>query len=1317
MVDYFKEIGYDPVNPILEEFQEGGKPTPSHDYFEEIGYDPGLPADVDQVQRESADEGIWDATKKQWKEGTKQVVSTLGWSALAHSKFINRLKNKFPGYNENIASTVFVEGMTSLIPIAQLALPENKEETLQALLESEYLKADPNAQPENYYEDLMRMGPQIGSQILTNLIPFAGPALGAVNIGMQIMGGTYKDLIDQGVPEDTAYFYSLANAALQAPLEQIPFRRMAELIKPQRELIERLRDIGVVAGSEWATEWLQAYPDSFINIFATNPDKGLLERAKMFTDQLWETTKQGAYEGAVAAPWALLGAGGANMAGRAYQKLKGQEPDVDVEEDDLPPVDAVPELFFPEPSMQSPPPLPVIPDDRPGSGGGMRQAPTRASSSVTSRHLEMMNEEQQQAYYDKTFDEQFAERMERSQEAYADRENRKKDALEAADRAAKTKHALAYIEGEIDEITMKEKTGDPIDPYDYVTTWEDRVGAVHKRIQNGLNLIAHQDIYDPGSVALSEEEYNRRAKLLGNLSDIYDIDRNQIPPDLRGAIGIMVEQVGHGEPKQSTYLNEEGDPDLQEGELQTALSTYPDWFKTPFKIQYVVKEKGKLKTKTADYKYGLNRKDFMHIIGKLETGNELTSKESAVADHILQMAMAVKDTDPDLTHQYDVDMMQEDGYEIIGGDRNFGSFNLADQVVLEKGDGRWDTYTVVSEDDGTGNMVLDSLTDRMYANPVDVAKTVGHKNNGYWEALWEMGGQEAMANADPFLPGYGDIKPMEVAASEVDTVALEQNFEAIALPKDARPFGYSPIVSGNKHADRRKKKKRVGLERRKEERRKDWVTRGEIDGMSAEDQITAIKALRKMAMEDLLTGLNNRNEWNRHAEMLGTDIPHIFIDLDGFKWINDHTKAGTLPDGRKVPGGHPMGDQVLGLFGEMMRQTADITGAKDRVRLFRYGGDEFSVLPAERDSMSLNDMRKFEDALREVSSQIMVDVLGKDGKYYQLDGLPYTSASGGTIDAAIANSEKKKKDAPARYTFDEAGKVGAKEPPTLREKRDEPGRRVAGLPGVREPKRLPAPEGYLKAGRALEAPKAKKAPAKKAKVGPKWEDVTDEASLQRVGDQIVKRMGIETPHIFNAVPAGRGFKGRYYPSEARIDLVIESFPSQQAIRGAIAHELLHSFPEHQYMPQWFMEEGQDTIKIRDLQDLTEQEFNKIMPYLKRAKKHPKDFYARLKDVVDKFIEGEPAKGPVRGVAVTEPVGVMAPMAIPTKPKRTPKRVVNFVRENLSILEGNDAAMVNVTYRDPATGEMTKVPENAMEAFNDIENVSDMLYKFRECIRT
>lgn len=92
----------------------------------------------------------------------------------------------------------------------------------------------------------------------------------------------------------------------------------------------------------------------------------------------------------------------------------------------------------------------------------------------------------------------------------------------------------------------------------------------------------------------------------------------------------------------------------------------------------------------------------------------------------------------------------------------------------------------------------------------------------------------------------------------------------------------------------------------------------------------AEQALVRLASLDNLTGLLNRREWmQRAARALGAadgQAVLIMLDLDHFKRVNDER-------------GHPVGDEVLKLFGEVLRgelRASDLVG--------RYGGEEFCVL-------------------------------------------------------------------------------------------------------------------------------------------------------------------------------------------------------------------------------------------------------------------------------------------------------------------------------------------------------------------------------------
>jgi diguanylate cyclase (GGDEF)-like protein len=103
--------------------------------------------------------------------------------------------------------------------------------------------------------------------------------------------------------------------------------------------------------------------------------------------------------------------------------------------------------------------------------------------------------------------------------------------------------------------------------------------------------------------------------------------------------------------------------------------------------------------------------------------------------------------------------------------------------------------------------------------------------------------------------------------------------------------------------------------------------------------------LHRLAYFDSLTGLPNRQFFKEHlqhrvalAQQKGGKLAVMFLDLDGFKRIND-----TL--------GHHLGDRVLKASAERLRGIVGDGGAEERPELLceghalaRLGGDEFTVL-------------------------------------------------------------------------------------------------------------------------------------------------------------------------------------------------------------------------------------------------------------------------------------------------------------------------------------------------------------------------------------
>jgi diguanylate cyclase (GGDEF)-like protein len=122
--------------------------------------------------------------------------------------------------------------------------------------------------------------------------------------------------------------------------------------------------------------------------------------------------------------------------------------------------------------------------------------------------------------------------------------------------------------------------------------------------------------------------------------------------------------------------------------------------------------------------------------------------------------------------------------------------------------------------------------------------------------------------------------------------------------------------------------------------------------MRAEEQV------RTLAFQDPLTGLYNRARFfdllgSAHTRVhdpdahTGEQLALLFLDLDGFKHINDHH-------------GHDAGDQLLRQVAERLRHTVP-----PHEPLCRFGGDEFLVLVQTHPG---------EDALAALAQQILAAI-------------------------------------------------------------------------------------------------------------------------------------------------------------------------------------------------------------------------------------------------------------------------------------------------------------------------------------------------------
>lgn len=170
-----------------------------------------------------------------------------------------------------------------------------------------------------YAQDVVRQIPQLGTQILATV--GTGGLGGASFMGSQIAGGQYLDLRERGVEADRAFKAGLANAALQAPLEQVGLGRFMNIFKATggRAIAKSVLE---GTATEALTEYLQAYPESATELWALlQKDEGAREWLDRFVAALPETHREGLYSAAVAAPFGVLG----GLGRAAYDRTRAQE--------------------------------------------------------------------------------------------------------------------------------------------------------------------------------------------------------------------------------------------------------------------------------------------------------------------------------------------------------------------------------------------------------------------------------------------------------------------------------------------------------------------------------------------------------------------------------------------------------------------------------------------------------------------------------------------------------------------------------------------------------------------------------------------------------------------------------------------------------------------------------------------------------------------------------------------------------------------------------------------------------------------------------
>ena len=174
-------------------------------------------------------------------------------------------------------------------------------EAMDNAIKSEYLKGEEREQ--GFWLDVAETAPQIAAQIA---LAFVSSGTSMAFMGSQIAGSEYLKLRDEGVDTERAGIAAVLDAAVQTPLEKIGLDRLFKVVKTAG-VKQKLAEISKITLTEAMTEWIQQYPESIVEIWAKNPNFSADERSQQFYNDFWQTTKEGAYQGLVAAPFGFLG--------------------------------------------------------------------------------------------------------------------------------------------------------------------------------------------------------------------------------------------------------------------------------------------------------------------------------------------------------------------------------------------------------------------------------------------------------------------------------------------------------------------------------------------------------------------------------------------------------------------------------------------------------------------------------------------------------------------------------------------------------------------------------------------------------------------------------------------------------------------------------------------------------------------------------------------------------------------------------------------------------------------------------------------------
>lgn len=1057
-----EDLGYydqlDSDSPAFDEFSTGTVPQPS--MLESLGYDvEGTVLDEPTPEAKALSDGSmldylgysdqgygggWEApqgapqaapTEKPELtlgraggaivEGSKDVARSYVDFLQGVNEAANRLKHEIPYYDDGGAIRDFVDFAMKYHPIlGPLTRPEFGE-ALYRLGKSDVLAQDPDyLNSSGWVEDFLRAGPQIGAMVLANLL--AGPAVGMASMGAMIAGQTYRTAVDAGADPEDAMAWGIANAVIQTPLEQIGLNKALAFWDPKKKIVLGIKDVVEVAGAEWLTEFIQSFPDEFINIFSTQPDKPMLDKTQEFISKLGEIAKQGAYEGTLTAPWSLLTMG-AGYARNKYRKGAPKpdpnaKPTTEPEEPGGPTGPQAP----PSPEFTSEPyeefndaDLEALAQMGMNVGGAPANMTPEEYSAQLLQHLENMD-------YNEAFDQEFERRRGNMRQILDDimksaevAKQEKELELEWEKGQEKYRKHLEYLKAAHKQREDYEKQ------HRLDIKLQQDIAKSRQKFQESIDFISSKGLESVAPKSVSKEDYKLLREKMGERADwFYEADTSLIPHGHRAAFNLLEREANAGSPRKTVYVNELGAKDNMTGEPVSKSSTYPDWFRQPFRAGQKPK-------------YVFSIDDFNNLMGKLKRGETLTSRQEDMFDRLLKVSEEKQKTEPELYQAADLEALEEEGFRVTAGEPTFwGAVGVGNRVVVKNTDGTWEDYQMVGEENGEAifaneakefrkpatektqsiiayraddEWIADRYTDQV---PYEgLLPTEKKREKEYTDEDFEFPPKEtAPEAAEDAFPVEGEQVPSEKKLPtkerrrEAKRLAWDAPFREEWLnaqdmsQEDFIDYGEAMVEEGN--SDFSQFSQRMGKKIEKDtpltEALKLIHARVQA-GMPPAKKISEMTSeeVKAAAATDYLTGLRNRQAFEQEDEQK----QHIVsIDLDALKWINDNL-------------GHHVGDGMLILFGDAMRASG-----LDEANLYHISGDEYL--------MQHDDRAALEEGIEKVNEYLAQNPLNV---VYKGVTIPYnlgvSYGIGETIIEAEAGLEAEKKQRQATGARAERGAI------------------------------------------------------------------------------------------------------------------------------------------------------------------------------------------------------------------------------------------------------------------------------------------------------